>query len=716
MKAARVLRPAVPFLLASFLTGTSPAAANSSEKRAQPLIIADVVVSDDGNQPVEGLREQDFQLFENGKRQKVLSFQEHSALAEPTVGPQPAALPPNTFTNANSSPPDSINVVLLDQLNTSAKDQQIGLDAVISFISQKPERAAFAIFTLRNDDPACAPYAFARGFQIIGVLTPTSEWRCSTLGRLMLIQGITLAKDRLLAALHSQLASPHPIWLRMSLDPWTLGTSYSAFYDLYSLRGSAFPTFRGYAFTSYGRDFYPNTPPEAYDSSITWIAEIGHFLQDLPGRKSLVWISDNFDAQPIAQYFDYWFPPKFKGWDHVDPLSPTLMTHLAADRLDLARVALYPADLSGKTGAVEVKRLCPNYIEYDPGLPSTISSQYEAPVPPDSDNGTCTSHYFKLSYVAAQTGGEAFHGPQTVQDAIAHAISDESHYYSLAYVPSTAKLNGGIRNIKLTLRGKKYHLAYRRRYYADDPSTVNRPASDPSPDLYIRSHQGPLPWQLIRVHMDTGDPNDPLAPFTRWGAPETNDITFSAHVEPTAALQKASPEQMEKLQNFESFRSERIQQELEKPTSAEIRMLNKGKGVLNSLPPADPVPLQPYSIDYLLPGNQVTLKPGKKGYQAYDLEVAVVAYDALGKKVVGDKQQLIVSLAPSEVAHVKNSDLHVHQALQIPDRATVLRFVCHDVLGNHFGSLEVPMSAISSPYKRQKLEPTPATGANQPGS
>ena len=706
MKASRVLRRAGPFLLA-FLSGTLSVTASSPEKKAHPVVIADVVVTDDANQPVKGLREEDFQLFENGKRQKLQSFQEYSAPAKPAGEPRPAKLPPNTFTNAAASAPDSINVILLDQLNTSLADQQIGLDAVISFISHKPARAAFAIFILRNDDPACAPYTSSR-LQAIQGPTSTSEWRCTTLGRLMLIEGITVDKDRLLAGLNSHLASPHPTGLRMSLDPWTLGmSSNSALYNLYLLRGAP-PLLPTYAFTSYGRDFYPSTPPEVYDSGSTWIAEIGNFLQDLPGRKSLIWISDSFDAQPIAQYFDYWFPPRFKGWEQVDPLSPTLMTHLAADRLDLARVALYLADLTGKTGGIEVKRLCPNYLDGDDlGLPSTISSQFQSPVPPGSDNGTCTSHYFKLSYVAAQTGGKAFHGAQKVQDAIAHAISDESNYYSLAYSSGGAKLNGKVREVKVALNRKNYHLAYRRHYFADDPGAVNRPAIEASPDIFIRTHKGPLPWQVIRIHNETDGANDPLLRLTRWGAPETNDITFSAHVEAVGPLQKATPEQMEQLQDFDSFRRERIQEELENPTRVELKMLNKGKGVLNSLPPADPVSVGPYSIDYSLPGNQITLKPGQNGQQTYDLEVAVLVYDALGKTVAGAKQLLVAPLGPSEVEHVRNSDLHVHQELQVPDRASVLRFVFHDVFGNRFGSLEVPVSAISSPYKRQELEPAP---------
>jgi len=123
MKVCRVLRPAVPFLLLiSSLDGRSPAASKLPEKPNQ--VIVDVVVTDQSGQPVKGLREQDFRLFENDKRQKLDAFEEYAASAEPSAPPVPAKLPPNTFTNAASSAPDSINVILLDQLNTSESIRQ----------------------------------------------------------------------------------------------------------------------------------------------------------------------------------------------------------------------------------------------------------------------------------------------------------------------------------------------------------------------------------------------------------------------------------------------------------------------------------------------------------------------------------------------------------------------------------------------------------------
>jgi VWFA-related protein len=442
MNVRRVLRSVVPLLFfVPTLTEVSPA--GTPDKNHQ--VIIDIVVTDESKQPVKGLRDRDFQLFENGKRQSVVFFEEHSVQASQAPS-EPFSLPPNTFTNAASYPPDSINVILLDQLNTSIKNQEIALQKVKDFIAKKPLGAAFAIFTLRNDDPFCTTVRNLPWF----TLSPlNAETRCSTLGKLLLVQGITQDKVRLLSALNSSSAKPHQTWLRPQIDIWTL-TPDPPFYISNILDNFSPYTYYNRPYGYYGTDYYPSTPPEVIDTSMTWLAEIGHFLQNLPGRKSLIWVSDNFDAAPIAQYVEYWFPPKFKGWESVDPTSPTLMTHLAEDRLNLARVALYPVDLTGKTGKIEVKRSC----TYRP----------DNQEPTDSDANVCTSHHFKLNYVSSQLGGATFHGSENVEEALTHAIVDESQYYTLKYSPTNNKFDAKVRNVKVTIQNKTYQLAYRRRY------------------------------------------------------------------------------------------------------------------------------------------------------------------------------------------------------------------------------------------------------------
>jgi VWFA-related protein len=708
------------------LLAHSRSALNSPSKSAANEVVVDVVVTDESHHPVEGLRQQDFQIFEGNKKQTILLFEVHEARPAPEL-PKPS-LPANTFTNASSFPPDSISVILLDQLNTSIEDQRLAHQRVIDFIAQKPTGAAFAIFTLRNDDEACQPYDSARSSSGIAPFPDSKlDWGCASMGRLLLVQGITADKDRLIAALKTGLARPRRTWLRQrvgmmeggwgfgwgpfstafgpaSLNPWTLAPgSMSSPWPVVPVSG--FLLSHGFGYLPPAMlDNYGTAPLDVFDTSMSSLAELGHFLQNLPGRKSLIWMSDSFDAAPIAQNFQIFFPPKFRGWEKTDVFSPVQMTHLAAGRLALARVTIYPADLNGKNSDVDLKRMC--------GTPIVVALTSEA------SKISCDDHSFRLSYLASQSGGTDFHGAQKIQEALAHAATDEASYYSLTYSPTNTRFDGSMRSIKIAVNGKDYHLAYRKHYYADDPSALNRPETEAAPEIYLPNPEGPLPWKPVRfsdlIPASSDDSKEPIMAAMRYGAPESNDIAFVVHAEPTDKLVKATREQMDQLQEYESFRTERIQNAMEHLTKEQKKTQHKGRTVLDDLPPADPVFLQPYSIDYTIAGKQPILHPDATGDHTLHFEVALLAYDALGKRVTGLKQTVDDTVSADELQQFQSSGYHFHQTIDIPERATLLRLAIRDVSGNRIGSLEIPIWAISSPYRRKQLELPPSYQTGRP--
>jgi VWFA-related protein len=235
------------------------------EKNNIHQTIVDVVVTDSNNQPVKGLREVDFQVFEGKKLQQIRSFQAHDhQVATGTLNAP--KLPENTFSNAASSEKGPVNVVLLDQMTTSIEDQNLAKQELIAYLNQKPPDSRFAIFTYRKNRDA----------------------PCISCDGLRMLQGITSEKELLIGALEARGAQPAEPKLRM-LVGWGIE-----------------------------------------DTSMHALAVIGNFLKELPGRKQLIWLSDNFDAAPVAKRGDVWFPAKFKGWQKVDPLSKEQTLHLAA--------------------------------------------------------------------------------------------------------------------------------------------------------------------------------------------------------------------------------------------------------------------------------------------------------------------------------------------------------------------------------------------------
>jgi VWFA-related protein len=115
-------------------------------------VVVDVVVTDKSGKAVTGLNRQDFQIFEDGKPQTVTFFEEHGRAVSGEASLQvPPILPANTFTNIPAVPPtDSVNVLLLDALNTDAKDQIFVQKEVGKYLRNVPSGVRIAIFQLSD--------------------------------------------------------------------------------------------------------------------------------------------------------------------------------------------------------------------------------------------------------------------------------------------------------------------------------------------------------------------------------------------------------------------------------------------------------------------------------------------------------------------------------------------------------------------------------------
>jgi VWFA-related protein len=112
------------------------------------VVLLDVVVSDKSGAPVGGLTENDFHVFEDGKPQKIASFKEHAG-APMKLADMPR-LPENTYTNyAAVENADSINVILMDALNTQTQDQEF-VHRQIKYLKTIPPGARVAVFTLTS--------------------------------------------------------------------------------------------------------------------------------------------------------------------------------------------------------------------------------------------------------------------------------------------------------------------------------------------------------------------------------------------------------------------------------------------------------------------------------------------------------------------------------------------------------------------------------------
>jgi VWFA-related protein len=119
-------------------------------KRNVRRVVVDVVVTDAYRKPVRGLTKKDFSVTEDGKSQKVLSFDVQD-LDSAFVPPKLPPLPPNTFVNVPAAPERGpLYVLLLDLVNTNWGDQPFARQQLLKFLKDKPPGTRFAIFVLSD--------------------------------------------------------------------------------------------------------------------------------------------------------------------------------------------------------------------------------------------------------------------------------------------------------------------------------------------------------------------------------------------------------------------------------------------------------------------------------------------------------------------------------------------------------------------------------------
>ncbi len=107
-------------------------------------VLTDVLVLDRKGNSITGLPESAFHLSDNGKPQRIASFEEHtSALGLTATTP---VLPQNTYTNDTSHLPRVLNILVIDALSLSVPDQMFLSYQMERFITSLPDGVSISIY------------------------------------------------------------------------------------------------------------------------------------------------------------------------------------------------------------------------------------------------------------------------------------------------------------------------------------------------------------------------------------------------------------------------------------------------------------------------------------------------------------------------------------------------------------------------------------------
>src|SRR5258708_1881866 len=130
----------------SYSQNTPPADNQTVLKTNTRLVMVDVVATDRNGAPVTDLSEKDFVVLEDGRPQRVGSFNFQSPGAVPEGGLE--QLPKNVVTNLPRNTTTSLNVILLDRLNGESRSQVYAQDRLVKFLEGGVAIQPTAIFVL----------------------------------------------------------------------------------------------------------------------------------------------------------------------------------------------------------------------------------------------------------------------------------------------------------------------------------------------------------------------------------------------------------------------------------------------------------------------------------------------------------------------------------------------------------------------------------------
>ncbi|MGA8742556.1 MAG: VWA domain-containing protein [Terracidiphilus sp.] len=573
-------------------------------------VLVDVIVSDSSGKPVTGLSKDAFSVTEQGKPQTISFFEENGNTPPPPPVAMPT-MPPDIFTNFSPFPqPPAVNVLLLDSLNTHMENQSYVHKQALRFLKSAKPGTRMAIFTMGlglhfiqgfNDDPAV----------LMAALNNKKNNEVET-AVMLKGQDETNAQQNLIGMMNTSegngatAASPEMI--------------------------AALQNFINENDTSRGFDRMYVT--------LANLQRLAAFLQGFPGRKNIIWFAEKVPALYVT------------GSDAAGGVASG--TPAVADEikktlamLAAARAAIYPVDARGVSNNslyTAENNLSHGMTQSSQLLgATTIGSDYGSPKggggfanSMTSENMDRNSDQANAQILADQSGGKAFANTNGLSDVIAKITSNSSHFYTLSYSPTNAKMDGTLRNIEVKVEGGKYKLSYRHGYFAVEEAL-------PGSSLTVRSQE------VQKLAAKNPGAVDPLLPFMDLGMPQSEQILYKIRIVPTAAGENEPTEKKNK---------------------------------------------DHYNVDFAIDLKDLNLNLDKDGLHKGELNISLMVYDRYGNIISREDYLVPLNIKPDAYAIFQNTGMQLHAQLALPKGNFWLRTGIYDRASRKVGTMEIPLAAV----------------------
>jgi VWFA-related protein len=392
------------------------------------LIFVDVVVTDSHGNLVRGLKQEDFQIFEEHAGQQQIAkfnFVDNSVNAATSAAATPAEPSgPAVFSNIQAARSKSTpTAILLDALNTETFDQLKVRRDMLLFLQKLPADTPVAVFLLGHE--------------------------------VHLVQNFTTDPALLKAAI-DQAHRPASIELNPQDDADSPSIQMQR--DIKNLPPNVLKNIEDFE-----KDQYQEQMDQRADETADAMKSIAKYLAGYTGRKNLIWFSESFPIQ-LEPTTDFGSDP-FRGTATYGD-----KVRAAADALTDARVAVYPVDARGLEGLTAY---------------SASNDNISTPTHPGGDiqgaqnraDDLRLNSQATMEAIADETGGKTCKDTNDLASCVKAALDDSSAYYELAYYPENAPADGHFHKITVKTGQKGLKLSFRRGYYAVDTASLAKNAT-----------------------------------------------------------------------------------------------------------------------------------------------------------------------------------------------------------------------------------------------
>ena len=364
------------------------------------------VIAREHNQPVEGLKAEDFHISVDGRPQKVSFFSMESGAR--LLAPVPP-LPPNVYINtlpARGQMKTSVTILLLDLVNTRMTDKIFARRQMIKYLEEISPEERIGV------------YLFSGRLSVLHDYTANmADFQ----------QKLAVMKDKLANTARNE----EPSAMQVEQE------------EMASLLG-------GEAASDQERGFYLRNRALGTLNVLKFIA---NHLAELPGRKNLVWLSGGFPLQfgfeNMSQFSDDFYR---EAEDTIRALSD-------------ANVSLYPIDAHGLVAApaMDASRRGPTMSSMQ-ARPSAARTMSVPKIPDPNGTNFLIGLHQTMDLMADRTGGHAFYNTNDLAKAIHNAVDDSALTYTLGFYPEDEKNNREFHKIKIEVDKPHVNLRYRSGY------------------------------------------------------------------------------------------------------------------------------------------------------------------------------------------------------------------------------------------------------------